>query len=52
MNLLLKAKLEFVIRVVNEHGYKIKILKDQEQPKEVDEVISVSPPKYINGKIC
>ena len=50
MNLLLKAKLEFVIRVVNEHGYKIKILKDQEQPKEVDEVISVSPPKYINGK--
>ena len=45
----LKAKLEFVIRVVNEHGYKIKILKDQEQPSKVDKVISVSP-EYIAGK--
>ena len=50
MSSMLKEKLEFVIRVVNEHGYRIKILKDQETPSEVDKVISVSPPQYINGK--
>ena len=50
MSSMLKEKLEFVIRVVNEHGYTIKILKDQERPSEVDKVISVSPPQYINGK--
>ena len=50
MNQALKAKLEFVIRVVNEHGCKIKILKNKEKPKEDDKIISVSPPKCIDGK--
>jgi hypothetical protein len=39
MNQALKAKLEFVIRVVNEHGYKIKILKNKEKPKEVEKLL-------------
>ena len=50
MNQALKAKLEFVIRVINEHGYTIKILKDQGKPSGVDKVVSDSPPQYINGK--
>ena len=33
MNSMLKEKLDFVIRVVKEHGYKIKILKNKEKPK-------------------
>ena len=49
MNSMLKEKLDFVIRVVKEHGYK-KIIKNKEKPKEVETIISVSPPKYINGK--
>ena len=36
MNSMLKEKLDFVIRVVKEHGYKIKILKNKEKPKEVE----------------
>jgi hypothetical protein len=40
MNSMLKEKLDFVIRVINEHGYKIKILKDQEQPKEVEKLLA------------
>ena len=50
MNSMLKEKLDFVIRVMDEHGYKIKILKDQEQPIEVETIISISAPKCIDDK--
>ena len=50
MNSMLKEKLDFVIRVVKEHGYKIKILKNKEKPKEVEKIISISPPKCIDDK--
>ena len=50
MNSMLKEKLDFVIRVVKEHGYKIKILKNKEKPIEVEKIISVSPPKCIDDK--
>ena len=47
---MVKEKLDFVIRVVKEHGYKLKILNNKEKPKEVENIISVSPPKCIEGK--
>ena len=50
MNSMLKEKLDFVIRNVKEHGYKIKILKNKEKPIEVETIISISPPKCIDDK--
>ena len=40
MNSMLKEKLDFVIRIVKEHGYKIKILKNKEKPKEVEKILA------------
>ena len=40
MNSMLKEKLDFVIRIVKEHGYKIKILKNKENPKEVEKLVA------------
>ena len=42
MNSILKDKLELVIRVINEHGYKVKFIKHNQSPEKARKTISVS----------
>ena len=52
MNQALKEKLELVIRVINEHGYKVKFIKHNQNPEKARKTISVSTFKLGDVHMC
>ena len=50
MNKALKEKLGFIIRIINKYNYRVMFLKENEKPYKNNNIIFVSPPKYVNGE--